>query len=48
MATSTLKPTNTDSLLCTKEELQFYALNMLHDLAHEYMEDNLLEERSSR
>ena len=37
MDTST--PTSKHELLCTKEELQFYALNMLHDLAHDYMEN---------
>ena len=41
MATSS--PTSKHELLCSEEDLQFYALNMLHDLAHDYMEDPLPE-----
>ena len=48
MDTSTSNPTHKHRLKCTKEDLQFYALNMLHDLAHDYMEEIPLEERSTR
>jgi hypothetical protein len=39
-------PKSKHELLCSEEDLQFYALNMLHDLAHDYMEDIHLDERS--
>ena len=47
MATSTPTPENKNRLLCTEEDLQFYALNMLHDLTHDYMEEIPFEERSA-
>lgn len=46
MATSTSGSVHLHRLLCTEEELQFYALNMLHDLAHDYMKDIPLNERT--